>query len=103
MLKAEVVKRCPHCATKNVYPDKDCERDGYIETCKTCGEEIMLCDECMHAKDNFYGRCDWKEVIGRKRKIGVCFRGATMHSKKRKKCRQNADHEGTAKSAEGRQ
>ena len=40
------------------------------------GEEIFLCDECMHSDDNPYRLCDWEEC-GKCGKCGKCFRSET--------------------------
>ncbi len=67
----ESVEVCPHCMNENIYPMWDAEKTGYIVTCKHCGEEIFLCDECLHAADNTMGKCDWQKTeYG-----GKCFRG----------------------------
>lgn len=73
--ETEAVETCPYCVGENTYPDKDCEQEGYIETCQHCGKEIFLCDECKHADDNIQGSCGWHEEVKNGQKFGVCFRG----------------------------
>ena len=57
----EAIEICPFCEGENVYPGWDVKKDGYVAKCQHCGEDILLCDECTHAEDNPYGRCDWSE------------------------------------------
>lgn len=64
----EVVEPCPYCEAENVYPRW---KGGYIATCRECGKQIFLCDECLHSDDNAAQKCDWHEEDG----ISVCFRG----------------------------
>lgn len=69
----EAVEVCPHCGQENFYPMWDIGTFGYIATCSYCGQEIFLCDECLHANDNAAQKCDWCETeCG-----GKCFRGTT--------------------------
>lgn len=67
----EAVEVCPHCDSENIYPMWNVEKTGYIVTCKHCGKEIFLCDECLHAADNKTGKCDWQKI----ERCGKCFRG----------------------------
>lgn len=62
----EEVEVCPHCDTE-VTVMWDVEKQGYRATCPNCGEELMLCDACMHSDDNEGMDCDWSEN-------GGCFR-----------------------------
>lgn len=64
---------CPHCEVENFYPKWDVEQQGYVAICQECGEEIFLCDACMHADDNPGHNCDWQETACG----GACFRGKT--------------------------
>lgn len=75
----EAVEVCPHCVSENVFPNWDVQKQGYVAKCQHCGEEIMLCDECLHADDNECRRCDWHESSDG---TGHCFRGSTV-----RKCR----------------
>ena len=72
----ESVEVCPHCESENIYPMWDTEVSGFVAVCKHCGKEIMLCDECIHARDGLNENacgCDWhKTECG-----GECFRGIT--------------------------
>lgn len=69
----EAVEMCPHCEHENVYPMWDVSVKGYVAICSHCGKEILLCDECIHAEDNLFMKCDWcKTDCG-----GKCFRGIT--------------------------
>lgn len=64
--KREEVEVCPHCDTE-VTIMWDVKAQGYRATCPNCGEELMLCDACMHSDDNEGMHCDWSEERG-------CFR-----------------------------
>ena len=70
-LYTEAVEVCPHCEGENVYPNWDTQSQGYVATCKHCGKQIFLCDECLHDLDNPCQKCDWKEEGS----INTCFRG----------------------------
>ena len=58
----------PRCATCQFSQNGDkckltvhnVDNDGYRVFCPSCGEEIMLCDACLHADDNLGGKCDFK-------------------------------------------
>ena len=77
----EAVEVCPYCGAENTFPGWDVKRQGYITVCKECGEQIMLCDECLHADDNTNKMCDWHEVTHEHNVMeGHCFRGVTRHS-----------------------
>lgn len=76
----EAVEVCPYCEGENVYPNWDVKTQGYIAKCQHCGEEIMLCDECLHADDNPGKFCDWHEATNLKNYVeSICFRGTTNH------------------------
>ena len=62
MFYTEAVEVCPHCMGENVYPNWDVEKQGYIAKCKHCNKQIFLCDECLHAEDNPWQKCDWHET-----------------------------------------
>lgn len=66
-VETEAVECCPHCECENVYSNWDVKKQGYVAKCKGCGENIMLCDECLNADDNPGQKCDWSEENG-------CFR-----------------------------
>ena len=66
-VETEAVECCPHCDCENVYPNWDVKTQGYVAKCKGCGEDILLCDECLHADDNPGQKCDWSKERG-------CFR-----------------------------
>ena len=69
----EAIEICPYCNKENTYPMWDVNIKGYVAICSHCRKEIMLCDECLHAKDNESMSCDWcKTKCG-----GKCFRGTT--------------------------
>lgn len=86
---SEAVEVCPWCMGENVYPGYNIRKNGYVVKCQHCGKEIFLCDECLHAKDNPHGMCDWKESIISyitsascyESTEGICFRGITKNSK----------------------
>lgn len=78
-MQLECVEVCPHCGNENVYENIDPVAVGYKMVCNSCGAEIMLCDECMHADDNPCGKCNWHEEIRDGKKVGVCFRGVTRN------------------------
>lgn len=65
MLREEV-EVCPHCMGENILL-YNVEENGYEVSCNHCGEKIMLCDACLHSKDNKERYCDWDEKTG-------CFR-----------------------------
>lgn len=78
--ESEAVEICPFCEGENVFPNYDVTNDGYVVKCQHCGEEMMLCDECLHKDDNKPCVCDWHEEIKSENKIeGHCFRGVTHH------------------------
>lgn len=75
----EFVEVCPYCDGENYYDDYDIE-NGYVITCKRCGERILACDACSHSDDNTNGFCDW--YVSRKNckyQVGKCFRGVTIN------------------------
>lgn len=78
-IETECVEPCPYCEEENIYPNYDAAANGYKAICRGCGEEIMLCDECLHADDNPGGRCDWCEEKHGDEAWGICFRGVTKH------------------------
>lgn len=55
----EQTEVCPHCDSE-ITLIWDVDNDGYRVFCPSCGEEIMLCDACLHADDNPGGKCDFK-------------------------------------------
>lgn len=69
-LMREITEVCPHCDSENQFM-WDVEKDGYIAKCTSCGNEMCLCDECLHADDNPDHKCDWRE----ENDMSVCFRG----------------------------
>ena len=73
--KYEVVEVCPHCDSENVL-QWNCEELGFVTRCKYCGEELMLCDECLHCDDNLGQNCDWRKT----QTGGICFRGQTTYT-----------------------
>ncbi|MGN1382124.1 MAG: hypothetical protein ACI4W2_04825 [Eubacterium sp.] len=79
----EAVEMCPYCMAENTYPDYCAELDEYRVTCKRCGKEIMLCDECLHDINNPRGMCDWHEKTYYRgngaETIGICWRGITRN------------------------
>lgn len=81
MVLASFCEVCPICENENVHDDYDVT-NGYIIRCAECGEQIFLCDVCMHAADNKDQYCDWH--IARqngKWEQGKCFRGTTFRRK----------------------
>lgn len=81
-VETEAVECCPECEGENVFEDYDAKQDGYKVHCQHCGEEMMLCDECLHADDNLGQYCDWHGVKVLTGEYGVCFRGVTFKKKK---------------------
>lgn len=71
----EAVEMCPYCEAENVYRNWDVEKQGYVATCKTCGWQMFLCDECRHADDNPGMKCDWRREEHDGKETGICFRG----------------------------
>lgn len=67
----EAVELCPYCNEESSYANWDVERFGYVAKCNHCSKEIFLCDECFHADDNLFQKCDWRSECGQ----GSCFRG----------------------------
>lgn len=55
----EQTEVCPHCDSE-ITLTWDVDNDGYRVFCPNCGEELMLCDACLHADDNPGGKCDFK-------------------------------------------
>lgn len=45
--ETEAVEGCPFCEGENVFQNWNTAKQGYIAQCQHCGEQIMLCDECM--------------------------------------------------------
>lgn len=75
----EEVEICPYCDKENVFPMWDTEEQGFVATCQHCGEEILLCDACMHTVcyDGEPHGCDWSGTdCG-----GKCHRGETTRKK----------------------
>lgn len=74
---SKAVEVCPHCDSENIYPMWDVMTQGFVAVCQHCGEEIMLCDECMRCADELNnawgGHCDWRKTESG----GKCFRGIT--------------------------
>lgn len=71
----ECIEVCPHCEKENII-EWNTDVMGYIIKCQHCGEEILLCDDCMHSPDNEYMYCNWcRTATG-----GKCFRGETKNS-----------------------
>lgn len=79
----KVVETCPFCDADNSYSNWDCKQNGYIATCQKCGEQIMLCSECLQAGDNPGQICDWHEEMRNGKRCGVCFRGVTVRTEKK--------------------
>lgn len=77
----EAVEICPFCEGENIFSNYDIASKGFVVKCQHCGEEMMLCDECSHCKDNTNGKCDWHEVVNENNSEGHCFRGITFHKK----------------------
>ncbi len=77
---SEAVEVCPWCMGENIFPGYDTKKNGFVVKCQHCGQEIMLCDECRHARDNYHGKCDWHEAKCSHRTEGRCFRGITHHT-----------------------
>lgn len=62
----EIVETCPYCDEVNQFIW--CVHDqGYLATCKICGNPLFLCDECHHTDENGFScdyhdaDCDWHE------------------------------------------
>ena len=64
---------CPHCEAENWFAFWDVDKNGFVAVCDHCGEEIFLCDACMHHEDNPEMKCDWCQLADG----GKCFRGRT--------------------------
>lgn len=68
-----VTEVCPHCESENTLI-WDVATMGYKAHCPVCGEEMMLCDECIHAEDGKNencNHCDWHLSDGGESR---CFR-----------------------------
>lgn len=77
----EEVEICPFCDKENVYPMWDTEKQGFVVRCQHCGEEILLCDACLHTvcEDGEHHECDWRLTdCGSK-----CHRGETKWKKEK--------------------
>lgn len=72
----EDVDVCPYCGCENHFYNWDTGVKGWIGKCAECGQEIMLCDTCLHADDNTKQRCNWHEVLNTKtgKRNSMCFR-----------------------------
>lgn len=83
MIETQAVESCPFCGAVSAFDNYDVSISGYIVKCQSCGEEMMLCDECRHADDNTAMRCDWHSCPSRngRNMRGMCFRGITHHMK----------------------
>lgn len=77
--ETEAVEGCPFCEGENVFQNWNTAKQGYIAQCQHCGEQIMLCDECMHADDNPGRCCDWHEEVHGNETWSICFCGTTKH------------------------
>lgn len=66
-MKLEITEVCPHCEAENTM-EWDVEKNGYEAFCPHCGSKMMICSECMAAKDNECGKCDWDKCTD------TCFR-----------------------------
>lgn len=82
-ITTQAVESCPFCGTDSIFDNIDVESNGYVVKCQHCGEEIMLCDECMHADDNIDQKCDWHICFNRvgTKARGICSRGITHHER----------------------
>lgn len=77
----EAVETCPYCGAESTFPNWDTATQGYVAVCRNCHEQIMLCDECLHAEDNETQRCNWHEITcGPHCTEGHCFRGVTKNN-----------------------
>lgn len=77
----ECIEPCPNCGHENVYVNYDPVANGYKAICQECGQEIMLCDECLHADGNEGDSsiCDWHGTHKNGKCYGKCFRGETVN------------------------
>jgi len=58
-----VTEVCPNCEHE-ITMIWDVNDLGYRAFCPVCGEQMMLCDECIHAEDGLNencSSCDWQE------------------------------------------
>ena len=56
-METEVYELCPHCGLEaHLFWNLE---DGYKAYCPSCGERLMLCDECMHGQGYCFGGCDY--------------------------------------------
>ena len=65
-----VTEVCPNCE-KEVELVWDTDTDGYQIFCPSCGEKMMLCDDCRHSPDT--QECDF-HWLDESKTIGTCFR-----------------------------
>lgn len=71
----EAIEVCPFCMNENTYPMWDVAVSGFKAVCQHCGEEIMLCDECLHygGDGGCFPGCNWRKTDSG----GACRRGFT--------------------------
>lgn len=62
----EITEICPYCDNEQQTVYWNTDKYGYEIECTSCGEVILLCDDCGHSPDNEVKRCDWCN--------GKCFR-----------------------------
>ncbi len=70
-VQMEAAECCPYCEGENVFPNWDTAKQGYIAKCQTCGEQIMLCDECMRATTPEDGVTGMRKYMATKRGASV--------------------------------
>lgn len=70
----EAIEICPECGYENSIENWKPNSD-YISTCKYCGSEMFLCDECTHADDNPEHKCNWHKEVINGEEYSCCIRG----------------------------
>ena len=53
-----VTEFCSEC-DREITTEWDVETDGYKTYCPSCGNRLMLCDECQHRKGYYHDDCDY--------------------------------------------
>ena len=92
--KSTITEVCPACMSENTM-EWDVSKEGYRAFCPRCGEEMMLCSECLPK-----GYCDFdmeKEWCHRRagqqeekkpagREVQEAYRTILKHCRDRKNC-----------------
>lgn len=75
-MKKVIVETCPHCMHENTYIHSE-KTINFVEKCKNCKSEIMLCSECKNDNCNWHSKSSENEII-----YGICIMGVTINVRK---------------------